>query len=93
MLSKLIVFALIGLFAGGAARLFYPRREFMKILGTMVLGMVGALLGGLLALALWSDADSQYSAGTLLMSAIGALVALMVWASVAYARSIAGQHG
>jgi uncharacterized membrane protein YeaQ/YmgE (transglycosylase-associated protein family) len=90
MLMNLVVFALIGLFAGAAARLFYPGRQAGRILGTMVLGMVGSLLGGLLSWAFWPEVDNQFSSGALLLSILGAVFALTLWASVAYARSIAG---
>lgn len=63
MLSNLIVFAVIGLFVGGAARLFYPGRQPMKILGTLVLSMACALLGGLLSWSFWPEVDNQFSAG------------------------------
>jgi uncharacterized membrane protein YeaQ/YmgE (transglycosylase-associated protein family) len=35
-----LVFALIGLLAGTAARMLYPGRQGMRILGTMVLGII-----------------------------------------------------
>jgi uncharacterized membrane protein YeaQ/YmgE (transglycosylase-associated protein family) len=88
MLWNLVVFALIGLFAGGAARLFYPGRQAGRILGTMVLGMVGSLLGGMLSWAFWPEVDNQFSSGALLMSIVGAVVVLVLWASVSYARRI-----
>jgi uncharacterized membrane protein YeaQ/YmgE (transglycosylase-associated protein family) len=91
MMWNLVIFALIGLFAGGAARLFYPGRQPMKILGTMVLGMIGSLLGGLLSWSFWPEVDGEFSSGALLMSVIGAVFGLVVWASVAYARRIGGR--
>jgi uncharacterized membrane protein YeaQ/YmgE (transglycosylase-associated protein family) len=84
----LIVFALIGLLTGAAARVWYPGREAQRILGTMVLGMAGSLLGGLISWALWPAVDGQLSAGALLTSLLGAVLAVVVWAVVAYARSI-----
>jgi uncharacterized membrane protein YeaQ/YmgE (transglycosylase-associated protein family) len=39
-----IVFALIGLFAGSTARMLYPGRQPVRILGTIVLGIIGALV-------------------------------------------------
>ena len=86
MWSHLVVFAVIGLFAGAAARLFYPGRERLKILGTLVLGMVGSLSGGLLSWTVWQAVDGQFEAGALLMSLLGAMLLLAVWAYVAYAR-------
>lgn len=84
---NLVVFALIGLFAGGAARLFYPGRELMKIFATLGLGMVGSLLGGLLSWAFWPYVEGQFSTGALLMSVCGAAFAVLLWVGVAFARS------
>src|SRR5947208_2012916 len=64
----LVVFAVIGLFAGAAARLWYPGRQPMRVMGTMLLGMVGSLLGGLLSWTLWRAAEDQLYSGALLMS-------------------------
>jgi len=92
MLSNLIVFAMIGLFVGGAARLFYPGRQPMKILGTLVLSMGCALLGGLLSWAFWPEVDNQFSSGALLMSFLAAVVGVVFWAIVSYARSVSGHR-
>jgi len=89
MVLNLVVFALIGLFAGAAARLFYPGRQAGRILGTMALGMVGSLLGGLLSWAFWPEVDGQFSSGALLLSILGAVLVLVIWASVSYARRLA----
>jgi uncharacterized membrane protein YeaQ/YmgE (transglycosylase-associated protein family) len=87
MMWNLLVFALIGLVAGGAARLFYPGREPLRILGTMALGMAGSLLGGLLSWVYWPAVEGSFTTGNLLMSVLGALLVLVFWAGVAYARS------
>ena len=44
----LILFLLMGLIAGFIARAILPGRDPMGWLGTMLLGVVGALLGGFL---------------------------------------------
>jgi len=86
----LVVFALIGIFAGGAARLFYPGRQPMKILGTLVLGTTGGLLGGLLSWTIWPAAAGDIHTGALLLSLLGTMLALVLWPSVVYARSLSG---
>jgi uncharacterized membrane protein YeaQ/YmgE (transglycosylase-associated protein family) len=88
----LLVFGLIGLFVGAAARLFYPGRQPTRVLGTMVLGMVGSLAGGLIAWASAPAVDGQISMVALLMALVGAVLLLVVSASVAYARSISGHR-
>ena len=88
MLPNLIVFAVLGLLAGAAARLFYPGRERLKILGSLVLGMAGSLLGGLLSWTVWPAVAGQFEAGALLMSILGAVLVLVAWAGLAYARRL-----
>jgi uncharacterized membrane protein YeaQ/YmgE (transglycosylase-associated protein family) len=88
MVSNLVVFVLIGLLAGAAARVFYPGRHPMRILGTAVLGMTGSLLGGLIGSACSPAPDGQLYLGTLLGALLGAVLVLVAWAGVAYVRSI-----
>jgi uncharacterized membrane protein YeaQ/YmgE (transglycosylase-associated protein family) len=85
-MSDLFVFAVLGLLAGATARLWYPRREPVRVAGTMLLGMTGALLGGLLSWAVWPAVDGRLFFGALLMSLLGAGLALAVWPLVSYAR-------
>jgi uncharacterized membrane protein YeaQ/YmgE (transglycosylase-associated protein family) len=86
-----VIFALIGCFAGGGARLFYPGRRAVNILGTLALGAAGALLGGLLSWTIWPAAEGDIHTGALLMSLLGAALLLVGWPLVAYARSISGR--
>jgi uncharacterized membrane protein YeaQ/YmgE (transglycosylase-associated protein family) len=85
---NLLVFTLIGVFAGGSARVFYAGRQPMKILGTVVLGMVGALLGGMLSWIIWPAAVDDIHTGALLLSLSGGLLTLVLWPSWVYFRSI-----
>jgi uncharacterized membrane protein YeaQ/YmgE (transglycosylase-associated protein family) len=82
----LVVFAVIGLLAGAAARLLYPGREPMKILGTLVLGMGGSLIGGLISWAIWPAVEGRLFFGALLTSLSGAMLVLAAWAIVVFAR-------
>jgi uncharacterized membrane protein YeaQ/YmgE (transglycosylase-associated protein family) len=91
-MSDLIVFAVIGLLAGAAARVWYPGREPMRVMGTMLLGMVGSLLGGLVSWAVWQASNGQIHAGALLISLLGAVVALVLWPFVSYARGMRSQQ-
>lgn len=85
---NLLVFALIGVFVGSAARLLYPGRQPTHILGTLVLGMLGALAGGLISWMNWPAIEDQVHFGNLLMAMGGAMIVIVLWASVAYARRI-----
>jgi uncharacterized membrane protein YeaQ/YmgE (transglycosylase-associated protein family) len=46
--GALLSWILCGLIVGGIARLLVPRRQSMGLLMTMVLGVVGAVVGGFL---------------------------------------------
>jgi uncharacterized membrane protein YeaQ/YmgE (transglycosylase-associated protein family) len=85
---NLVVFALIGLLAGTAARMLYPGKEPMQILGTLALGAVGGVVGGLISWAYWPEVDSQFHSGNLAVSIIGAFIMIAFWAGVSYARNL-----
>lgn len=85
---NLLVFVLIGAFVGSAARLLYPGRQPTHILGTLILGMLGALAGGMMSWMNWLAMDDQVHFGNLLMAMNGAIIVIVLWASVAYARRI-----
>jgi len=89
---NLLVFAVIGLITGGAARLFYPGRQSSHILGTMLVGAIGAVLGGMFSWIWWSTVDGDFQTGNLILSALGALGGIALWAGVTYQRSISGQR-
>jgi len=90
MLWDLPVFALIGLLAGAAARMFYPGRQPMRILGTLALGTAGGLVGGMISWTSWPEGDGQFQSGNLVLSILGAVLVIAVGAGVSYARSLRG---
>ncbi len=75
---------------GGAARLFYPGRQPMRILSTLILGIVGAVLAGLLSWAPWPVVEGEIQTRALLLSLLGAVFVLVSWAGLAYVRSVSG---
>jgi len=83
----LCIFAVAGLLAGASARLCYQDKKFMNVAGTMLLGMAGALLGGLISWAIWPEkVDGELSFGALVTSLFGAFFALGLWPWVAFIR-------
>jgi uncharacterized membrane protein YeaQ/YmgE (transglycosylase-associated protein family) len=64
----------IGLLAGALARLIVPGRDPMGWLGTLLLGLAGALVGGLLAGLLFND-----DAVGLVGSTVGAVMVLFAY--------------
>ena len=78
---EIIGFLILGLIAGLIARLLVPGRDPMGLLGTVVLGCVGALLGGFLANALFDDKSIG-----LFGAVIGAVIALLVYRAAVGSR-------
>jgi uncharacterized membrane protein YeaQ/YmgE (transglycosylase-associated protein family) len=76
-----IGFLLVGLVAGFIARALVPGPDPMGWLGTMVLGIVGSLVGGTLA-ALLFGGTLELSAAGIVGSIIGAIIVLLVWRQV-----------
>jgi uncharacterized membrane protein YeaQ/YmgE (transglycosylase-associated protein family) len=71
---------IVGLIVGVIARLLLPGREAFPegALGwllTAILGVVGALIGGVIARSLW--AGENYTAGWI-MSIVGAIILLLI---------------
>ncbi len=76
-----IAFLLVGLVAGFIARALVPGPDPMGWLGTMVLGVVGSLVGGTLA-ALLFGGTLEISAAGLIGSIVGAIIVLLIWRSI-----------
>lgn len=79
-----IWFLIIGLIAGLLARLIMPGRDSMSLLMTMLLGIVGSILGGLISWAIWGaeTAGTGFRPAGLLLSILGAIVVLFVWRKI-----------
>ena len=75
-----------GLIIGAIARLLMPGRQPMGILMTMVLGIVGAIIGGGLSYLMFGDPSEdpfhQNSLISYVLSVLGAMLVLMLGAAV-----------
>ena len=78
----------IGLIAGAIARWIMPGADPMGWLGTMVLGIVGSLVGGTI-LNLVTGGGMELSAAGILGSILGALLVLFVWRRMRPAGGVA----
>jgi len=74
----IIGWIVIGLIAGVIARWLMPGPDPMGWLGTIVLGIVGSLVGGTL-LNLLFGGGLELAASGILGSILGALIALWIW--------------
>lgn len=81
----IVAFLLLGLVAGALAKLLMPGPDPGGILVTMVIGVVGALLGGFLAAALFDadPVDEFFDISTWLTAIIGAVLLLAVYRMIA----------
>jgi uncharacterized membrane protein YeaQ/YmgE (transglycosylase-associated protein family) len=84
----IIGWVLLGLIAGAIAKALHPgEREPGGVLGTLLVGVLGALLGGLIASALGVGAISSFfSLGTWLIAIGGALLFVTIWNALAARR-------
>ena len=69
---------IIGLIAGALARLIMPGKDPMGVLATILLGIVGSIIGGFVSSLIWRS-ESGFHAGGLFLSLLGAIVALWIW--------------
>jgi uncharacterized membrane protein YeaQ/YmgE (transglycosylase-associated protein family) len=80
----IIALLILGLIAGAIAKALLPGNDPGGILVTMVIGVVGALLGGFLAAALFNadPLDEFFDISTWLTAIVGAVVLLLVYRAV-----------
>ncbi|KUG61140.1 GlsB/YeaQ/YmgE family stress response membrane protein [Kocuria sp. CPCC 205292] len=79
----IISWIVLGLIAGALAKLIMPGNQGGGILVTMVLGIVGALLGGFLGSLIGiGDLESVFDIGTIITAVVGALIVLFIWGAV-----------
>ncbi len=83
---NIIWWLLVGLVAGLLARLLVPGQDPLGLGGTLLLGLVGSVIGGFLGNMLTAG-DQEFSPAGLLGSIIGAVVALLVFRAVAGRRN------
>ena len=78
MVSLLLYLLVIGVVAGFLARLLVPGRDPMGFGATVLLGIVGSFVGGLLGTLIFSG-ELVLAPGGIIASVIGAVVALLVY--------------
>ena len=80
----ILAFLILGLIAGAIAKALMPGDDPGGILVTMIIGVVGALLGGFLASVLFNadPLDEFFDLSTWLTAIVGAIVLLLVYRAV-----------
>ena len=77
---------IVGLVAGLLARAIKPGSDPMGWIMTIVLGIVGALLGGFMAGLIGIDADGGFTG--LIFSVIGAIIVLFIYEMIMNKRRL-----
>ena len=83
-------FIILGLIAGAIAKLILPGKQGGGWIATLLLGVVGALIGGWLAGLLFNIGyDDFWSIQSWLIAIVGALVVLLIWGFITKGRKSA----
>lgn len=84
---NLLAWLILGLLAGAIAKAIYPGRQGGGILSTLVLGVVGAFVGGSLATLLttgqFAIAAPTLSIPGVAVAVLGAIIAIFLWYALA----------
>jgi uncharacterized membrane protein YeaQ/YmgE (transglycosylase-associated protein family) len=82
-IMNLLAWLILGLLAGAIAKAIYPGRQGGGILSTLVLGVVGAFIGGSLATLLttgqFAIAAPSLSIPGVAVAVLGAIIAIFLW--------------
>lgn len=80
---NILAWVVLGLIAGAIAKMIYPGHQGGGILGTLLLGVIGAFVGGTLYTLLTTGSlaltASGLSIGGIVIAILGALVALFIY--------------
>ncbi len=80
-IGTILTWALFGLVIGLIARFLYPGNQPMSLLMTMVLGIVGSLVGGLISWGVgFRPEEGPFRGAGWIMSIVGAII--VVWVSL-----------
>lgn len=84
---NIVAWIVLGLLAGAIAKAIDPAARGSGILGTILLGIIGAFVGGTLA-TLFTTGKLAFTATTLsipgiIIAVLGAIVAVFIWHRIA----------
>lgn len=83
-------FLLLGLIAGAIAKLILPGRQGGGWIATLILGVVGALLGGWIGTAIFHvSMGGFFDIRSWVIAILGSLVVLVIWGFITRGRRTA----
>lgn len=71
--------ALLGLIAGGLAKFLMPGKQSGGCIITMILGLIGAIVGGWVGTLLNIGTVDDFSIGSIALATLGALIVLFIY--------------
>jgi uncharacterized membrane protein YeaQ/YmgE (transglycosylase-associated protein family) len=77
-IGAIIGWACFGLIVGAVARFLWPGHQPTGCLATILLGVAGSLVGGMITYALTGGSERQFHPASWVMSIIGAIVVLWI---------------
>jgi uncharacterized membrane protein YeaQ/YmgE (transglycosylase-associated protein family) len=84
----IVWFLIVGLVAGLLARALVPGKDSMGILATLLLGIIGSFVGGAIGALFSGDKDVlDFNPAGLILSIVGAVVALLIYNRFAAGRT------
>jgi uncharacterized membrane protein YeaQ/YmgE (transglycosylase-associated protein family) len=85
MTMNILAWIVLGLLAGAIAKAIYPGYQSGGILGTLILGIIGAFIGGslytLLTTGTLAITSSSLTIGGVFLAVLGAIIALFLYYS------------
>lgn len=80
-------FLLLGLIAGAIAKAILPGKQGGGWISTLILGVIGALLGGWIGSLLGlGSVDEFFSIGTWLLAIGGSILVILIWGLITRKR-------
>ncbi len=88
MIMDILGLIVVGLIIGALARLIKPGRQKMSIVATMLLGVVGALIGGLIAGLLGTGNIFELNVLGFILAVVAAVILVGVFAGTQRNRAV-----
>jgi uncharacterized membrane protein YeaQ/YmgE (transglycosylase-associated protein family) len=90
MLGLIISLIIVGLIAGALARLLVPGKQDLSIPMTILLGIIGSFVGGLLGYLIFhkDSQDGFFQPSGIIGSVIGSVIVLLIWLRVGGRSSV-----
>lgn len=83
IIVNLLGWLVFGLIVGAIARFLVPGRDPLGCVGTISVGVLGSIVGGLVAWALFRDSEQQFQPSGFIGALFGAILVLLVYRRIA----------